>query len=167
MGKQKDKVRVIRGDSQTSLAGLIVEGRVYDIAYVDGSHLPHDALSDVVLSWRLLKEGGLLIVDDFDWPFVQVGDEGRGRGSQDEGRAVGNSSVNYFHSEGSESETCASLQRGNGATVKQLVVSYLSSVPLGAEVLDCTSQLVVKKRKNTFTRAPSEVPIDSLLGLSS
>jgi hypothetical protein len=36
----------------------------FDMIRVDGDHRPHSTLQDMVLSWRLLKTGGLLIVDD-------------------------------------------------------------------------------------------------------
>lgn len=38
-----------------------------DYVYVDGSHLAIDVLSDAVLSWSLLKVGGILIFDDYGW----------------------------------------------------------------------------------------------------
>jgi hypothetical protein len=38
----------------------------YDLIYIDGNHNASDALLDVVLSWRLLKTGGVMIVDDVD-----------------------------------------------------------------------------------------------------
>ena len=38
-----------------------------DIIYIDGSHDENDVLEDAVLSWRLLKEGGILIFDDYRW----------------------------------------------------------------------------------------------------
>ncbi len=45
-----------------------------DYAYVDGSHLAIDVLQDAVLSWYLLKEGGILIMDDYGWG-VHTNDE--------------------------------------------------------------------------------------------
>jgi hypothetical protein len=56
-----------------------VKGKSYDILrhnfepssidyiYIDGSHLAIDVLSDAVLSWSLLKDGGILIFDDYGW----------------------------------------------------------------------------------------------------
>lgn len=38
----------------------------YDLIYVDGNHNASDALLDVVLCWRLLKVGGVMVVDDLD-----------------------------------------------------------------------------------------------------
>ncbi len=39
----------------------------YDFIYIDGSHAAADVLEDAVLSFRLLKVGGLLIFDDYAW----------------------------------------------------------------------------------------------------
>jgi predicted O-methyltransferase YrrM len=38
-----------------------------DYVYIDGSHLAIDVLSDAVLSWSLLKDGGILVFDDYGW----------------------------------------------------------------------------------------------------
>ena len=37
----------------------------YDYIYIDGSHMPKWVLIDAVLSWDLLKKGGLMIFDDY------------------------------------------------------------------------------------------------------
>lgn len=39
----------------------------YDFIYIDGSHVAVDVLEDAVLAWRLLKEGGRLTFDDYEW----------------------------------------------------------------------------------------------------
>ena len=33
------------------------------IVYIDGSHRPEDVLTDAVMAWKLLKEGGIMILD--------------------------------------------------------------------------------------------------------
>lgn len=38
-----------------------------DFIYVDGSHTARDTLSDAVLSWELLKTGGIMVFDDYGW----------------------------------------------------------------------------------------------------
>lgn len=38
-----------------------------DFIYIDGSHRACDVLEDAVLSWRLLKKGGIMIFDDYIW----------------------------------------------------------------------------------------------------
>lgn len=37
-----------------------------DFLYVDGSHVAKDVLSDIVLGWRLLSPGGVMICDDYE-----------------------------------------------------------------------------------------------------
>jgi Methyltransferase domain len=39
----------------------------FDFIYVDGSHEAADVLSDAVLSWPLLRRGGILAFDDYNW----------------------------------------------------------------------------------------------------
>ena len=39
----------------------------YDIIYIDGSHYAPDVLEDYILAMRLLKEGGIMIMDDYRW----------------------------------------------------------------------------------------------------
>jgi len=60
---EEARVNVIVGFSQIELRKLPLE--TYDIIYVDGSHTSSDTLEDLVLSSRLLKPGGLLIMDDY------------------------------------------------------------------------------------------------------
>lgn len=60
-----DKVIKIVGFSQTSLRNLPFNS--YDFIYIDGSHIASDVLEDTILSWRLLKERGIIIFDDYRW----------------------------------------------------------------------------------------------------
>jgi hypothetical protein len=60
-----DKVTTLTGFSQEILRGLPLDS--FDIVYVDGSHQTADVLEDAVLSWRLLKVGGLMIFDDYEF----------------------------------------------------------------------------------------------------
>ena len=55
--------------SHHALARLIAEGREghFDLIYVDGSHQAPDVLADAVLSFKLLRSGGILIFDDYLW----------------------------------------------------------------------------------------------------
>jgi predicted O-methyltransferase YrrM len=43
----------------------------FDFIYIDGSHIACDVLEDAVLSFPLLKEGGILIFDDYSWEFFE------------------------------------------------------------------------------------------------
>ena len=62
------RVTPLRGPSVPTLAGLVRDGVRVDLAYVDGSHYGPDVLADAVLCWQLLKPGGLLVFDDYQWP---------------------------------------------------------------------------------------------------
>lgn len=58
------RVDVIKGLSQEVLRRL---AGPFDVVYIDGSHVAADVLEDAVLGFRLLKPGGLLIFDDYEW----------------------------------------------------------------------------------------------------
>ena len=53
------------GKSNEVLRSLWVNN--YDFIYVDGSHSSYDVIYDAVLSWHLLKKGGILAFDDYSW----------------------------------------------------------------------------------------------------
>lgn len=58
-----DKVDILKGFSQVKLRALPLKS--FDIIYIDGSHVPKDVLIDAVLSWGLLKRGGIMLLDDY------------------------------------------------------------------------------------------------------
>ena len=60
-----DKVTLLKGRSQRKLREL--EPETFDVIYVDGSHVASDILSDAVQSWELLKVGGILMLDDYQY----------------------------------------------------------------------------------------------------
>lgn len=60
-----DKATTVTGYSQLALRELPFNS--FDIIYIDGSHAKDDVLEDAVLCWRLLKNGGVLIFDDYRW----------------------------------------------------------------------------------------------------
>ena len=41
----------------------------YDIVYIDASHKAKDVMVDTVLSWEMLKIGGIMMFDDYEWGF--------------------------------------------------------------------------------------------------
>lgn len=61
------KIDKVKGMSQQALRGFPAK-ETFDFIYVDGCHLANCALADMVLGWDLLKTGGIMIVDDYDWP---------------------------------------------------------------------------------------------------
>ncbi len=60
-----DRVTKIVGMSGDKLKELSKEN--YDIIYIDGDHHAQQVLEDAVLTFPLLKAGGLLIFDDYEW----------------------------------------------------------------------------------------------------
>lgn len=62
-----DRVRVLAEASAAALARLATEGAAYDVVLVDGSHEAEDVRLDAEGSWALLRPGGLLILDDYEW----------------------------------------------------------------------------------------------------
>jgi len=56
-----------KGSSVDVLPAFAAE--TMDAIYVDGSHLSKHVLSDLILGWRLLRVGGLLICDDYRMQF--------------------------------------------------------------------------------------------------
>jgi hypothetical protein len=59
----RDKVEIFKGKSQEKLRELPLTS--YDLIYIDGSHHAKHVFLDTALSWDLLKDGGLLIFDDY------------------------------------------------------------------------------------------------------
>lgn len=67
----RDKVKILSGLSHIHLRKMPAIS-TFDYIYVDGSHMAKDVLEDAVLSWRLLKKGGILTFDDYrDWNFYK------------------------------------------------------------------------------------------------
>ena len=56
-----------KGKSLHVLPQLLDEQQKFDVVYLDGYHFADDVLTDGITAWRLLKQGGLLIFDDFLW----------------------------------------------------------------------------------------------------
>lgn len=68
-GQGKCRLLKHRTLSLPGLARLVTEGfsGYFDMIYVDANHLAHDVLNDLVLSFELLKTGGLMVADDYLW----------------------------------------------------------------------------------------------------
>jgi predicted O-methyltransferase YrrM len=60
----KDKIDVIIARSQDI---LIKFDKLFDFIYVDGSHKAIDVYIDAVNGFRLLKYGGIMAFDDYNW----------------------------------------------------------------------------------------------------
>ena len=64
---QAHKAEVLRTDSFAGLVRLLASGAPADLVYVDGSHEAPDVLADLVLAFRLLPPGGVILCDDYLW----------------------------------------------------------------------------------------------------
>jgi predicted O-methyltransferase YrrM len=65
-----DRLEKIKAPSATALPELAIDGRQFDIAYMDGSHRAADVYSDGVLAWSMLVSGGTMIFDDYEWAYM-------------------------------------------------------------------------------------------------
>lgn len=73
----------LKGPSTKVLAAILAEGEEsdnalleggtrapkpkYDFIYIDGSHIARDVLTDACMAWPLLKQGGIMVFDDYLW----------------------------------------------------------------------------------------------------
>ena len=60
------RVRKIKSTSATALARLAEDGARFDLAYIDGDHSRDNVMIDCLLAWRMLRPGGLIILDDYE-----------------------------------------------------------------------------------------------------
>ena len=69
---KSNMVNVKHGLSYDELPKLLTNNKKYDIIFIDGNHTAPFVLTDAVMSWYLLKDGGLIIFDDYLWgPYNQ------------------------------------------------------------------------------------------------
>ncbi|HEY0672091.1 MAG TPA: class I SAM-dependent methyltransferase [Longimicrobiales bacterium] len=61
---------LITEPSSIALARLASEGFTADTAFVDGSHRFHEVFVDLYYMRKLVRPGGLIILDDAAWPSV-------------------------------------------------------------------------------------------------
>jgi SAM-dependent methyltransferase len=60
--------RKLKLSSSSALIQLLSTGeKRFDLIYIDGSHNAPDVLLDAVLAFRLLRTGGIMILDDYLW----------------------------------------------------------------------------------------------------
>jgi predicted O-methyltransferase YrrM len=60
-----EKIKVYVGPSFLALKDSMIINYLYDFIYVDGDHRAVGVLEDAIMSFRLLKVGGLMIFDDY------------------------------------------------------------------------------------------------------
>jgi predicted O-methyltransferase YrrM len=61
---------LVRERSRLALPGLLAQGLVADAAFVDGSHVFHEVFVDLCFLREIVHPGGLVVLDDCEWPSV-------------------------------------------------------------------------------------------------
>jgi predicted O-methyltransferase YrrM len=61
---------LVRERSQLALPRLLGEGLLADAVFVDGSHIFHNVFVDLFYVREIVRPGGLVILDDCEWPSV-------------------------------------------------------------------------------------------------
>jgi predicted O-methyltransferase YrrM len=59
-----ERINIIIGDSTKTLPNVT---DIYDLIHIDGGHTIEVAESDIINSYRLSKEGTILVMDDYDF----------------------------------------------------------------------------------------------------
>ncbi|MGH2716004.1 MAG: O-methyltransferase [Thermoleophilaceae bacterium] len=65
-------VEVIEEESQLALPRILSEGREFDFAFVDGDHRFEGVFLDLYFMTRLVKPGGVVVVDDMWMPAIRT-----------------------------------------------------------------------------------------------
>ena len=63
--KSLQTVRLLEGRSYQMLPKLIQEDATFDFIYIDGNHTVEAVILDAVMSFGLLKSGGIMLFDDY------------------------------------------------------------------------------------------------------
>ena len=75
--KSKPATTVVKHKKPSSLAlaEMMAGGKsgFFDMVYIDGSHRAPEVLTDAVMSFHLLKIGGIMIFDDYLWHMEAAG----------------------------------------------------------------------------------------------
>jgi predicted O-methyltransferase YrrM len=64
--------RLVLEPSSQALAGLVEQGFTADAAFVDGSHRFHEVFTDLYFLRKIVRPGGIVVVDDYWWPSVRT-----------------------------------------------------------------------------------------------
>ena len=59
-----DRITIIIGDSRNTLQ---YDTEIYDLIHIDGGHTTEVAQNDIINSYKLSKNGTILIMDDYDF----------------------------------------------------------------------------------------------------
>jgi predicted O-methyltransferase YrrM len=65
-------VRLLLRPSSMALPQLVAEGLTADAAFVDGSHRFHEVFVDLYFLRKIVRPGGIVVLDDHWWPSVRT-----------------------------------------------------------------------------------------------
>jgi predicted O-methyltransferase YrrM len=65
--RSEQKIYKLKDESYRALATIITGAPEMDFIYIDGSHVAKDVLTDACMAWPLLRQGGLMVFDDYMW----------------------------------------------------------------------------------------------------
>jgi len=65
--KLNQNLYVIQATSFDAMATLIAGHEKFDFIYIDGSHLGKDVMTDACMAFQLVKSGGVIVFDDYEW----------------------------------------------------------------------------------------------------
>jgi predicted O-methyltransferase YrrM len=64
--------RLVLQPSSMALPQLIAEGFTADAAFIDGSHRFHEVFVDLYFLRKIVRPGGIIVLDDHWWPSVRT-----------------------------------------------------------------------------------------------
>jgi predicted O-methyltransferase YrrM len=64
--------RLVLRPSSQALPALVEQGFTADAAFVDGSHRFHEVFTDLYFLRKIVRPGGLVVLDDHWWPSVRT-----------------------------------------------------------------------------------------------
>jgi predicted O-methyltransferase YrrM len=64
--------RLLLQPSSMALPQLIAEGLAADAAFIDGSHRFHEVFVDLYFLRKIVRPGGIIVLDDHWWPSVRT-----------------------------------------------------------------------------------------------
>ena len=64
--------RLVLAPSSLALPELVSQGLVADTAFVDGSHRFHEVFVDFYFLRKIVRPGGVVVLDDHHWPSVRT-----------------------------------------------------------------------------------------------
>jgi predicted O-methyltransferase YrrM len=67
-----ERVRKLKGRSDTVMMTLARNREAFDVIYIDGDHSREAVWRDSQLAWPMLKPGGIMIWDDYLWPETRI-----------------------------------------------------------------------------------------------